>query len=82
MEDFEQYAFVTVEHSAIGRIDIKVSREIPMKLLIDRLFTAVGADQSKINGYYIKALNAKVLLSPSDSLIRRCIYDGEILRIL
>ena len=82
MEQTDKYAYITVTNKAFGDLDIMVSRDIPAKELIRNLYNALGADKSSINAYYAKAERAKVLLTPTDTLRDKGIYDGDTLRIL
>ena len=82
VEPFMEYAFVTVEHQILGKIDIKISRKLQVKYIISQLFEAVLSGGEKVGGSYLKAVYAEKLLYQSDTLEIGNIYDGELLRII
>ena len=63
-------------------MDIRVSRDLPVKQIIHNLFSAIGASTNGLQGCYAKAMKSKKLLFPSDNLRDKEIFDGEVLRIL
>ena len=83
MDKIEKFAIITAEHPIFGSINIKISREIPLREIIRNLFDALGYNLKSIKGgFYAKAEVAEVLIYPTDTLKDRNIYDGDILHIL
>lgn len=76
-----EYAFVTMEHKLFGRIDIKISRKLQVKYIINQLFSALSLNNA-INCNYLKAVYSQKLLYHCDTLEDKNIYDGELLRII
>jgi len=82
MEHTTKYAIITAKHHTFGAIDIRVSRDMPVKEIIRNLFDALSRDKTTLQGYYAKGEVTRTLLMPTDTLRDKNIYDGEILRIL
>lgn len=82
MNEIEKYTILTARHESFGEIDIRVSRDIPLKEMIRSLFNALSQDKDALQGYNAKAEISHILLGPNDTLRDKGIYDGEILRIL
>jgi uncharacterized ubiquitin-like protein YukD len=82
LSEIENYAILTAQHESFGTLDIRVSRDIPVKEIILGLFDALSRGKKVPKGCYAKADVAQVLLSPTDTLRSQNIYDGDILRIL
>ncbi|MCL1851540.1 MAG: hypothetical protein FWF88_00705 [Peptococcaceae bacterium] len=82
MNEVEKHAILTIRHDSFGEIDIRVSRDIPLKEIIFNLFDALSRDKKILKGYNAKAEVSQILLGPGDTLRDKGIYDGDILRIL
>lgn len=77
-----EYAIVTFEFADFGRINIRVSRRLPVKIIINQLFIALERSQSAIQSYCLRAMTSQKFLFQTDTLQSANIYDGEVLRIV
>ncbi|MCL1791000.1 MAG: hypothetical protein FWG40_06535 [Peptococcaceae bacterium] len=82
MNEIEKLAILTVRHQLFDEIDIRVSRDIPLKEIIRNLFDALSLDKGSLKGYNAKTEVSNILMGPNDTLRDRGVYDGDILHIL
>lgn len=73
---------VTVISKDLGQLDIKISRDIPIKKIIINLFEAISKPLPEEVSFYIKAISSNKLIQPHETLEESEIYDGEILHLL
>ena len=69
MNPIYDYAIISIWHQKHDQIDIRVSRDIPMKEIKKNLFVALSWDRTNLNGYYAKSDRTNLLIDPSDTLI-------------
>jgi uncharacterized ubiquitin-like protein YukD len=85
MDALRQFAIITVKNKAFGptgHLDIRISRDVPVKEVIRNLFDALSCDKKTLNGYYAKSDRLKLIIFPNSTFRDAEIYDGDIIEIL